>query len=109
VEIAIERGGGIANGDVVLEVEPWGAPGTWVEISLALDGDLLAGTFGPYSLDPVSSTANLRARVARGGRYTVVATAAGVSSDATYASATHAVDVAQLGLSGSGNINGVVG
>ncbi|MCX7557379.1 MBG domain-containing protein [Xanthomonadaceae bacterium JHOS43] len=109
VDIAIERGGGIAAGDVVLEVEPWGAPGTWVDIGLTLDGDLLTGSFGPYSLDPDSSTANLRARVARGGRYNVVATAAGVSSDATYASATHAVDVAQLGLSGSGNINGVVG
>ncbi len=109
VDIAIERGGGIAAGDVVLEVEPWGAPGTWVDIPLALVGDVLTGTFGPYSLDPVSSEANLRARVARGGRYNVVATAAGVSSDATYASATHAVDVAQLGLSGSGNINGVVG
>ena len=29
VEIAIERGGGIAAGDVQLQVEPYGMPGTW--------------------------------------------------------------------------------
>ncbi|TCS98193.1 MBG domain-containing protein [Pseudofulvimonas gallinarii] len=108
VEIAIERGGGIAAGDVQLQVEPYGAPGTWVDIPLAVDGDSLAGTFGPYTLDPVASTANLRAKVERGGRYTVVAAVAGASSDTVFAIATHSVDAAELGLVGSGNATGTV-
>ncbi|MCX7557746.1 Ig-like domain-containing protein, partial [Xanthomonadaceae bacterium JHOS43] len=109
VDIAIERGGGIAAGDVVLEFEPWGAPGTWVDIPLAKVGDVLTGTFGPYSLDPVSSEANLRARVARGGTYVTTAWLEGASSGVVFDTAHWSIDVADIDLVGSGNAAGVIG
>lgn len=109
VSLAVERSGGIAADDVVLEFEVWNQPDVWAPINLSLDGDVLTGTFGPYSLDPVSSTASLRARVKRGGHFTTTAWLEGASSGTVYATATHSVDVADLSLVGSGNTAGSLG
>ncbi|MBN8726324.1 MAG: right-handed parallel beta-helix repeat-containing protein [Xanthomonadales bacterium] len=101
------------TGDLELEYLE-SANGQWMPLSLAFDGGsgTWTGVFGPASGFPLvdGAESHFRATFHRGGRYTTSASLVGASSGLVLAtSAPATTNVAELGLTGSGNTAGVVG
>ncbi len=117
VAMTLSRQGGILPGDVTMEfafhpaIDPAETfqPFTLTPCGTDLCGVFDAGEPAGFDLPPASLPTTWRASSTRGGRYTVTAQIVGEASGTVYATAAHAVDVADLGLTGSGNAAGVVG